>query len=97
MEVLAIKSIIHSVIHPEKLFCPLTFGAMTVTAAVITYPLLTAAVAIIDVSAQCCCPALLQGIKGMYHKTIGMASLNKLLSKPIYDLSNFELCTWHYF
>ena len=43
---------------------------MTVTATVITYSLLTTTIAIIYVSAQCCCPALLQGIKGAHNKTI---------------------------
>jgi len=97
MEVLNIKGIIHPVLDPESLFCTLALGTMTVAAAIITYPLFTAAIAIIYVSAQCCCPTFLKGIKSSNYKTVGVTLLNKLLSKPIYDLSNFELSTWHYF
>ena len=97
MEVFTIEGIIHPVLDPKSLFCTLTFRTMTVTTAIITYPLLTTAIAIIYVSAQCRSTAFLKGIKSTHRKTIGLAPLNKLLSKPIYDLSNFELSTWHYF
>jgi hypothetical protein len=97
MEVLYIKGIIHSVLYPESLFRTLAFWAMTVATAIVTYPLPATAVAIIDVSAQRCCPALLQGIKGAHNKTIGSILLHKLLSKPIYDLGNFKLRSLHYF
>jgi hypothetical protein len=70
---------------------------MTVTTTIITYPLLTAGIAKIFMSAQSRCTAFLQGIKGTYHKTVGLAFLNILLSKPIYDLGNFKLRTVHYF
>ena len=70
---------------------------MTVTAAVITYPLLTTAVAIINVTAQGRSTAFLKGIQSAQNKTIGIASLNKLLSKPIYDLGNLKLRAMHYF
>lgn len=91
MEVLTIKGIVHSVLDPESLFCPLAFWAMTVTAAVITYSLFTAGIAIIYVSAQGRSTAFLKGIKGTYNKTVGAILPGKLLSKPICDLSNFEL------
>jgi hypothetical protein len=52
MEVFTIESIIHPVLDPESLFGTLAFGAMTVTAAIVTYSLLTTAVAIINVSTQ---------------------------------------------
>jgi hypothetical protein len=97
MEVLNIKSIIHPVLDPESLLCPLAFWAMTVTAAVITYPLLTTAVAIIYVSTQGRSTTFLKGIKSTYHKTVGLTLLNKLLSKPICDLGNFKLWPGHYF
>src|SRR5450759_1529252 len=97
MKVSHIKGVVHSVLNPESLFCTLTFRAMTVTAAVITYPLLTAAVAIINVSTQRRSTAFLKGIKSTYHKTVGLTPINILLSKPIYDLSNFKLWTGHYF
>ena len=96
MEVFTIESIIHPVLNPESLLCPLTFRTMTVATAIVTYPLLTAGVAI-DVSAKCRSTTFLKGIKSTYHKTIGMTPFNILLSKPIYDLSNFKLRTWHYF
>jgi hypothetical protein len=96
MEVFTIKGIIHSVLDPESLFCPLAFGAMPVTATVITYPLLTAAVAIIYVSAQGRSTAFLQGIEGAYNKTIWVTPVNILLSKPINDLSNFKFSPVHY-
>ena len=97
MEVFTIKGIIHPVLYPESLFGTLTFRAMTVTATVITYPLLTAAVAIFYVSTKGRCTAFLKGIQSTYHKTVGMAPLNKLLSKPIYDLGNLKLWPMHYF
>ena len=95
MEVLTIKSAIHPVVDPESLFCPLAFRTMTVTATIITYPLLTAAVAIIYVAAQGRSTAFLKGIKSAYNKTIGLTPLNIMLSKPINDLGNFKLwpCT----
>jgi hypothetical protein len=70
---------------------------MTVTAAIVTYPLLTAAVAIIYVSSQGRSTAFLEGIQGANNKTIGLTLLNKLLSKPINDLGNLELRPMHYF
>jgi len=97
MEVFTIKGIIHPVLDPESLFCTLAFRAMPVTAAIITYPLLTAAVAIIYVSAQGRSTAFLKGIKGTYNKTVGLTPVNKLLSKPIYDLGNLKLWPMHYF
>jgi hypothetical protein len=97
MEVFTIEGIIHPVLDPESLFCPLAFRAMTVTAAVITYPLLTTAVAIIYVSAQGRSTAFLKGIEDTYHKTIWMTLINILLSKPIYDLGNLKLRAMHYF
>jgi hypothetical protein len=69
---------------------------MTVTAAVITYPLLTTAVAIIYVSTQGRSTAFLKGIKSTYYKTVGLTPVNILLSKPINDLSNFKLRPVHY-
>lgn len=97
MKVSHIKRIIHSVLDPECLFCTLAFWTMTIATAIITYPLLTTAVAIIYVSAQSRCSAFLKGIKSTYHKTIGLTLLNVLLSKPIYDLGNFKLWPVHYF
>ena len=97
MEVFTIEGIIHSVLDPKSLFCTLTFGTMTVTAAVITYPLLTTAVAIIYVSTQGRSTAFLKGIQSAHNKTIGLTSLNILLSKPIYDLGNLKLRAMHYF
>jgi hypothetical protein len=97
MEVLNIQGIIHPVLYPESLFCPLAFRTMTVTTAIITYPLLTAAVAIIYVSAQGRSTAFLNGIQGAHNKTIGLTLLNKLLTKPIYDLGNFKSGSLHYF
>jgi hypothetical protein len=97
MEVFHIKGIVHPVLDPESLFCPLAFRAMTVTTTIITYPLLTADIAKIFMPSQSRCATLLQGIKGTYHKTVGLTLLNILLSKPIYDLGNFKLRTLHYF
>src|SRR5450759_1352051 len=97
MEVFTIKGIIHPVLDPKSLFCPLTFRTMAVATTIITYPLLTAAVAIINVSTQSRSTAFLKGIEGTYHKTVGMAPLNKLLSKPIYNLGNLKLWPMHYF
>jgi hypothetical protein len=70
---------------------------MTVTATIITYPLLTATVAKIYMSTQSRCAALLNGIKGTYHKTVGLTLLGILLSKPINDLGNLKLWPMHYF
>jgi hypothetical protein len=97
MEVLNIKSPIHPVIDPERLSCPLAFWAMTVATAIVTYSLFTTAVAIIYVSAQSRCSAFLKGIECSNYKAVGLALLNKLLSKPIYDLGNFKLWAGHYF
>lgn len=97
MEVFTIEGIIHPVLDPKSLFGTLALGTMTVTAAVITYPLLTTAVAIINVPAQGRSTAFLNGIESTQNKTIGIASLNILLSKPIYDLGNLKLRTMHYF
>ena len=97
MEVFTIKGIVHPVLDPQSLFCTLAFWTMAVTAAIATYPLFPADIAIIYVSAQCCCTALLQGIKGAQSKTIRMTLHDKLLSKPIYDLGNFKLRALHYF
>jgi hypothetical protein len=97
MEVFTIKGIIHSVLDPESLLCPLTFRTMTVATTIITYPLLTAGIAIIYVSAQGRCTAFLKGIKRTYNKTVGLIHLNILLSKPINDLSDLKLWTVHYF
>ena len=97
MEVFTIKGIIHSVLDPESLFSNLAFRAMSVTAAVITYPLLTTAVTIIYVSTQGRSTAFLKGIKGTNNKTVGLTPINKLLSKPVYDLGNLKLWPMHYF
>jgi len=97
MEVFTIKGIIHPVIDPESLFCPLAFRTMAVTTAIITYPLLTATETNIYVPAQSRCAAVLQRIKGTNQKTVGLVLLNILLSKPIDDLSNFKLWALHYF
>ena len=97
MEVFHIKSISHPVLDPESLFSPLAFRTMTVATTIVTYPLPTATVAKIYMSAQSRCTAFLQCIERTYHKTIGLAPLNILLSKPIYDLGNFKLWTERYF
>jgi hypothetical protein len=97
MEVLNIKGIIHPVIDPKSLFCPLTFWAMAVSTAIVTYPLFTAGIAKIYVSAQSRCTTLLQGIESSNNKTIRLTIINILLSKPIYDLVNFKLRALHYF
>jgi hypothetical protein len=97
MEVFTIKGISHPVLDPESLFGTLAFGAMTVTTAIITYSLLSTAVAIINVSAQGRSTAFLKGIEDTYHKTVGMTLINILLSKPIYDLGNLKLWAMHYF
>jgi len=46
MEVFHIKSIIHPVIDPESLFCPLAFRAMAVATVIITDPFFTAKIAV---------------------------------------------------
>jgi hypothetical protein len=97
MEVFTIEGIIHPVLYPKGLFGTLAFWTMTVPTAIITYPLLTAAVAIINVSAKGRSTAFLKGIKSTYHKTVGMTLLNILLSKPVYDLGNLKLWPMHYF
>jgi len=51
---------------------------MTVTATVVTDPLLTATIANIFVSAQSHCPAFLQSIEGAQGKAVGLALPNKL-------------------
>jgi len=70
---------------------------MAVATTIITYSLLTAGIAKIFMPAQGRCAAFLQGIKGTYHKTVGLTLLNILLSKPIYDLGNLKLRAMHYF
>jgi hypothetical protein len=97
MEVLNIKGITHAVVDPESLFCPLAFRTMAVATAVITYPLLPAGIAKIFMSSQSRCPAFLNGIQRTHNKTVRLALLNILLSKPIYDLGNFKLRALHYF
>ena len=78
-------------------FCPLAFRTIAVATAIVADAFLTATETNIYVSAQSRCATLLQGIEGTYHKTVGLALLNILLSKPIYDLGNFKLRTVHYF
>lgn len=97
MEVLNIKCIIHPVIDPQRLSGPLAFWTMTVATAIVAYPLFTAGIAIISVSAQSRCAAFLQGIKGTHNKSVGLTLPGKLLSKPIYDLGNLKLWPVHYF
>src|SRR5450756_328151 len=91
MKVFNIEGIVHPVLYPESLFRPLAFGTMTVTTAVITYPLFTAAIAKINMTSQSRSTAFLDGIQGAHNKTVGMTLLNILLSKPIYDLGNLCL------
>ena len=97
MEVFHIKSISHPVLDPKSLFCSLAFRAMAVATAIVADAFLTTRVANIFVSAKGRRPALMQGIEGSYHKTIGLALINILLPKPIDDLGNLELRAMHYF
>jgi hypothetical protein len=96
MEVFTVNGIIHPVLYPKSLFCPLAFRTMTVTTAVITYPLFTTAIAIINMTSQSRSTAFLKGIQGAHNITIWVTPLNILLSKPINDLSNFKLRPEHY-
>jgi len=77
-------------------FCPLTFRAMTVATAIVTYSLFTTAIAIINMTSQSRSTAFLKGIKSTYYKTVGLTPVNILLSKPINDLSNFKFRPVHY-
>jgi hypothetical protein len=70
---------------------------MTVTTAVVTYPLFIAAIADIFMPAQGRCTALLQGIERTQGKAVGLALVNILRPKPTYDLGEFKLSAHYYF
>ena len=86
---------VYQFINPESLFGTLAFGAMAVTATVITDIDIPATITSIFMSPKFKSTALCNDIKGMQDICIRIVSLYILLAKVVDDLGQFKLWLCH--